>query len=120
MDEDLPHVRDGAKVSMGEMEKDIGLLRNGLAEVSREIEFHRGAGPTQPGDKFLAVMCEFQAQATVRITELEDKFQDMKTRSVLYSIYSKRFQRANLIIRIFQIYSSDLTALFASLGRMAH
>lgn len=41
LDEDLPHVRDGAKVSMGEMEKDIGMLRNGLAEVSREIEFHR-------------------------------------------------------------------------------
>lgn len=80
LDEDLPHVHDGAKVSMGEMEKDIGLLRNGLAEVSREIEFHRGVGQTQPGDKFLAVMCEFQAQASVRLTELEDKFQDMKTR----------------------------------------
>lgn len=86
LDEDLPHVRDGAKVSMGEMEKDIAMLRNGLAEVSREIEFHRGAGTAQTGDKFLSVMCEFQAQASVRLTELEDKFQDMKTRWV-----SRRF-----------------------------
>lgn len=80
LDEDLPHVRDGAKVSMGEMEKDIAMLRSGLAEVTREIEFHRGAGPAQSGDKFLSVMNEFQAQASVRLTELEDKFQDMKTR----------------------------------------
>lgn len=81
MDEDLPHVRVGAKVSMGEMDKDISMLRNGLAEVAREIEFHRGAG-TQHGDRFLPVMSEFHAQASVRLTELEDQFQDMKTRYV--------------------------------------
>lgn len=80
LDEDIPHVREAAKVSLGEMDKDIAMLRNGLVEVSREIEFNRGAGTPPPGDRFLPVMREFHAQASVRFAELEDRFQDMKTR----------------------------------------
>lgn len=80
LDEDLPHVREASKVSLGEMDKDITMLRAGLAEVAREIEFHRSAGASQSGDRFLPVMREFHAQASVRFAELEDQFQDMKTR----------------------------------------
>lgn len=80
LDEDLPHVREASKVSLGEMDKDITMLRGGLAEVAREIEFHRSAGTSQTGDRFLPVMREFHAQASVRFAELEDQFQDMKTR----------------------------------------
>lgn len=81
LDEDIPHVRVACKVSLGEMDKDITMLRTGLAEVSREIDFHRSAaGQQQTGDRFLQVMSEFHAQASVRFSELEDQFQDMKTR----------------------------------------
>lgn len=80
LEEDIPHIRQAAKVSLGEMDKDISLLRNGLVEVSREIEFNRSAGTPPPGDRFLPVMREFHAQASVRFAELEDMFQDMKTR----------------------------------------
>lgn len=81
LDEDIPHVRVAAKVSLAEMDKDISMLRNGLTEVSREIDFHRSAaGQPQVGDRFLPVMREFHAQASVRFAELEDQFQDMKTR----------------------------------------
>lgn len=80
LEEDIPHVRDAAKVSLGEMDKDITMLRSGLAEVAREIEFHRTTGSQQNGDRFLPVMREFHAQASVRFAELEDQFQDMKTR----------------------------------------
>lgn len=80
LEEDLPHVKEASKVSLGEMDKDIGILRTGMAEVAREIEFHRSAGSTLPGDRFLPVMRDFHAQASIRFAELEDKFQDMKTR----------------------------------------
>lgn len=80
LEEDLPHVREASKVSLGEMDKDITILRTGIAEVTREIEFHRSSGNTQPGDRFLPVMREFHASASVRFAELEDKYQDMKTR----------------------------------------
>lgn len=80
LEEDMPHIREASKVSLGEMDKDIGNLRTGLAEVAREIEFHRSAASTLPGDRFLPVMRDFYAQASIRFAELEDKFQDMKTR----------------------------------------
>lgn len=80
LEDDIPHVREASKVSLGEMDKDIQMLRTGLADVAREIEFHRSSGPAQQGDRFLPVMREFHASASVRFAELEDKFQDMKTR----------------------------------------
>ncbi|XP_018324678.1 disheveled-associated activator of morphogenesis 1 isoform X2 [Agrilus planipennis] len=79
IDEDIPHVRDAAKVSLGELTKDMGQLRAGLKDVAREIEFHRGQSPLA-NDKFVPVMREFQATATCRLAEIEDQFQDMKTR----------------------------------------
>lgn len=81
LEEDLSHVKDASNVSLGEMNKDITVLRVGLAEINREIEFHRSSGVPQSGDRFLAVMSEFHAHASVRLTELEDQFQNMKTRS---------------------------------------
>ncbi|XP_049795298.1 disheveled-associated activator of morphogenesis 1 [Schistocerca nitens] len=80
LDEDLPHVREAAKVSMGELEKDMSALRGGLKEVEREIEFHRSQASVVPGDRFLPIMREFLSSATCRFSELEDLFQDMKTR----------------------------------------
>lgn len=80
IEEDLPHIRDASKVSLAEMDKDIQMLRTGMADVVREIEFHRSSGPAQQGDRFLPVMREFHTQASLRFAELEDKFQDMKTR----------------------------------------
>lgn len=80
LEEDLPHVRYACKVSLAEMDKDIQMLRTGMADVVREIEFHRSSGPAQQGDRFLPVMREFHTQASLRFAELEDKFQDMKTR----------------------------------------
>ena len=43
-------------------------------------EFHRGQAQVLHGDMFLLAMRDFQAQATCRLAEAEDLFQDMKTR----------------------------------------
>ncbi|XP_044737044.1 disheveled-associated activator of morphogenesis 1 isoform X2 [Chrysoperla carnea] len=81
LDEELTHVRDAAKVSLGELEKDVRQLRAGLKEVGREIEYHRAhMTPPNPADRFVPVMREFQATATCRLAELDDQFTDMKTR----------------------------------------
>lgn len=79
LDEDIPHVRGASKVSLAELEKDMSQLRNNLKEVEREIEFQR-VQPAVPGDMFLPVMKEFLTTATCKFSELEDLFQDMKTR----------------------------------------
>ena len=66
--------------SMKELEKDMSMLRNGLKEVEREVEFYRGQQVTYDGDRYLPVMKEFHAKASVRLAELEDLFIDMKAR----------------------------------------
>ncbi|KAH8356163.1 hypothetical protein KR200_002506 [Drosophila serrata] len=70
LEDHIPYAREASKVSLGEMDKDIQMLRTGLADVAREIEFHRT----------LPFMREFHASASVHFAELEDKFQDIKTR----------------------------------------
>uniref|UniRef100_A0A146MFK9 Disheveled-associated activator of morphogenesis 2 n=3 Tax=Lygus hesperus TaxID=30085 RepID=A0A146MFK9_LYGHE len=79
LEEDMPHVKEAAKVSMAELEKDMAQLKANLKEAERELEFQR-VQPVTPGDRFLPVMKEFVAVATCRLSELEDRFHDMKTR----------------------------------------
>ncbi|XP_059086529.1 disheveled-associated activator of morphogenesis 1-A-like isoform X3 [Tigriopus californicus] len=79
LDADLPHIKDASKVNMKELEKDMNMLRNGMKEVEREIEFFR-TQPASNGDRYLLVMKEFSAKTGVRLSELEDLFIDMKAR----------------------------------------
>ncbi|XP_049874997.1 disheveled-associated activator of morphogenesis 1 isoform X2 [Pectinophora gossypiella] len=80
LEEDLPHVRQAAKVCVEQLEKDVTALRNGLREVQRELEYHAGLGAPTAHDMFLPVMREFHAHAVCTFTQLEDLFQDMKSR----------------------------------------
>ncbi|XP_053608443.1 disheveled-associated activator of morphogenesis 1 isoform X2 [Plodia interpunctella] len=79
LEEDLPHVRAAAKVCVEQLERDVSALRAGLREVARELEYH-AAAPAPPHDAFLAVMRDFHAHAVCTFTQLEDLFQDMKSR----------------------------------------
>lgn len=79
LDEDIPHVKIAAKVSLGELSKDMAQLRVGLKDVAKEIEFHLSQSPLT-NDKFVPVMREFQATATCRLAEVEDQYHDMKVR----------------------------------------
>ena len=75
--------------SMKELEKDMTLLRSGMKECGREVEFYRGQTLTS-GVRYLPVMREFMTTAQVRLTELEDLFTDMKARvgeNILIGVY---------------------------------
>ncbi|CAB3227807.1 unnamed protein product [Arctia plantaginis] len=80
LEEDLPHVRAAAKVCVEQLEKDVGSLRTGLREVARELEYHAALPNRSPNDMFLPVMRDFHAHAVCTFTQLEDLFQDMKSR----------------------------------------
>ncbi|XP_050057795.1 disheveled-associated activator of morphogenesis 1-like isoform X3 [Aphis gossypii] len=111
LEEDLPHVRGASKVSLAELEKDMSQLRNNLKEVEREIEFQR-VQPAVPGDMFLPVMKEFLTTVTCKFSELEDLFQDMKTR---FDRTVRFFGEDNSTIQpddFFGIFDSFLTALY--------
>ncbi|KAL0878676.1 hypothetical protein ABMA27_003733 [Loxostege sticticalis] len=81
LEEDLPHVRAAAKVCVEQLEKDVGALRAGLREVAKELDYHAALpAPADPNDAFQTVMREFHAHAVCTFTQLEDLFQDMKSR----------------------------------------
>ncbi|XP_022826433.1 disheveled-associated activator of morphogenesis 1 isoform X3 [Spodoptera litura] len=80
LEEDVPHVRAAAKVCVEQLEKDVAALRGGLRDVARELD-HTAARPApHPLDTFLPVMRDFHAHAVCSFTQLEDLFQDMKSR----------------------------------------
>ncbi|XP_076359239.1 disheveled-associated activator of morphogenesis 1-like isoform X2 [Tachypleus tridentatus] len=78
LEEDIPHVRQAAKVNMTELSKEIQALKMGLQEIQKEMEFYRMQQEQQPGDKFVPIMREFITSATYQFSELEDSYQDMK------------------------------------------
>ncbi|XP_063385445.1 disheveled-associated activator of morphogenesis 1 [Cydia fagiglandana] len=80
LEEDLPHVRAAAKICVEQLDKDVGALRTGLREVQREVEYHLSLPAPAPSDAFLPVMRDFHAHAVCSFTQLEDLFQDMKSR----------------------------------------
>lgn len=108
---DLPHVKDAAKVNMKELEKDMAMLRNGMKEVGREVEFFRTQTPLN-GDRYLPVMKEFVSGASVRLAELEDLFVDMKAR---FDRVCKLFcedpatSQSDEFFGVFDIYITTLT-----------
>ena len=63
-------------------------LRSGLKAVEKELEYHRTQSQVvaMPGDRFVPAVKEFLASATFRFSDLEDKFQDMKTRVISQTI----------------------------------
>ena len=83
----------------------MAALRTGLKEVERELEFHRSqtqpAANNAPADRFLPVMKEFLSSATCRFSELEDLFQDMKTRVCSYSHLTPNKERKNHSYKLF-------------------
>ncbi|CAN7941935.1 unnamed protein product, partial [Ixodes hexagonus] len=109
LEEDIPHAKKAAKVNLGELTREIQDLKTGLGEVQRELEFLRGQ-PAQHGDKFVLVMKEFITGATYKFSELEDSFQDMKSR---YEKTVRRFGEDPLQMppdEFFGIFDSFLTS----------
>jgi len=81
LEEDLPHLKRASKVSLLELEKEMTQLRSGLKAVEKELEYHRTQSQVvTAGDRFVPAVKEFLASATFRFSDLEDKFQDMKSR----------------------------------------
>ena len=69
--------------SLAELDKEMNQLRSGLRAVEKELEYHRTQSHVTPAggvDRFVPAVKEFLASATYRFSELEDRFQDMKTR----------------------------------------
>ena len=64
---------------MSEMQKDMALIRTGLKDIQKELDFQRSR-PADSSDLFVPTMKEFAAKATYKCRQLEDEFSEMRAR----------------------------------------
>ena len=64
---------------MSELQKDMSLIRTGLKDIQKELDFQRSR-PADASDLFVPTMKEFAAKATYKCRQLEDEFSDMRAR----------------------------------------
>ena len=66
--------------SMGELESEMGVLRVGLKDIEKELDFTKKKGIADGihQDKFVSVMRDFITVAAYNFSELEDQMKEMK------------------------------------------
>ncbi|KAM4041714.1 disheveled-associated activator of morphogenesis 2 isoform 3-T4 [Anomaloglossus baeobatrachus] len=68
---ELEHLSEAAKVNLGELEKDVHNIKNGLRAVEAELEYQKRQY-RDPEDRFVPVMGDFITVASFSFSELED------------------------------------------------
>ncbi|KAG8432114.1 hypothetical protein GDO86_017846 [Hymenochirus boettgeri] len=68
---ELQHLSDAAKVNLGELEKEVNNIKNGLRAVESELDYQKRQYQ-ESGDRFVPVMSDFITVASFSISELED------------------------------------------------
>ncbi|XP_030580849.1 disheveled-associated activator of morphogenesis 1 [Archocentrus centrarchus] len=77
--EELQNVSEASKVNMTELEKDINNLRSGLKDVEAELQYQARAQFSQdPTDKFVPVVSQFIAVASLSFSDVEESLSEAK------------------------------------------
>uniref|UniRef100_A0A8C2Z6J5 Dishevelled associated activator of morphogenesis 1b n=1 Tax=Cyclopterus lumpus TaxID=8103 RepID=A0A8C2Z6J5_CYCLU len=75
---ELQNVPEAAKVSMTELDKDIGNLRSGLKSVEAELQYQRNQSHHGPEDKFVPVVSQFVTVASFSFSDIEESLSEAK------------------------------------------
>ncbi|XP_076441930.1 disheveled-associated activator of morphogenesis 1-like isoform X2 [Babylonia areolata] len=86
LEDDLPHVREAAKVNFKDLEQEMAALKKGLHDIEKEVDFFK-TKLENPHDRFVTVMQDFCTVASYSFTEMEEALSEMKSKyeSVLKS-----------------------------------
>ncbi|KAK7103370.1 disheveled-associated activator of morphogenesis 1-like [Littorina saxatilis] len=76
LEDDLPHVREAAKVNFKELEQEIASLKKGLHNIEKEVDFFK-IQLDSPHDRFVTVMQDFCTVASYSFTEVEEAYAEM-------------------------------------------
>ncbi|XP_062616662.1 disheveled-associated activator of morphogenesis 1-like [Saccostrea cucullata] len=77
IDTELANVRMAAKVSMSELDKDIGDIKSGLDSIEKELKFFDNTGEMN-SRKFVSVMTNFHNLASYNFSEMEEAKGEIK------------------------------------------
>ncbi|KAF2343708.1 Formin FH2 domain [Trinorchestia longiramus] len=78
LDSDMTAVKEAAKISSSELEKDLQQLESGLTFIQKEVKWHEGGGGGGGGaDRFSRAMKEFLSFAEGSLADLRAQFDDL-------------------------------------------
>ncbi|XP_076099910.1 disheveled-associated activator of morphogenesis 1-A-like [Mytilus galloprovincialis] len=76
LESELPDVKVASKVNMGELDKEIVVLRSGLSEIEKEILLFEKQS-MHGKVRFVSVMTDFVAVASYNVSEIEEAYTEM-------------------------------------------
>ncbi|CAC5408875.1 DAAM [Mytilus coruscus] len=76
LESELPDVKLASKVNMGELDKEIVVLRSGLSEIEKEIVLFEKQS-MHGKVRFVSVMTDFVAVASYNFSEIEEAYTEM-------------------------------------------
>ncbi|CAG2221784.1 DAAM [Mytilus edulis] len=76
LESELPDVKVASKVNMGELDKEIVVLRSGLSEIEKEIVLFEKQS-MHGKVRFVSVMTDFVAVASYNVSEIEEAYTEM-------------------------------------------
>ncbi|KAJ7991315.1 hypothetical protein DPEC_G00296050 [Dallia pectoralis] len=74
---DLLNIHEAAKVNLGELEKEVCSIKNGLKDIGMELQYQQSRMKHQ-GDRFVPVVEDFITVASFSFSELEDLLNEAK------------------------------------------
>ncbi|KAF7648127.1 hypothetical protein LDENG_00161540 [Lucifuga dentata] len=76
--DELQNVPEAAKISMTELDKDMGNLRSGLRSVETELQFQQVQASQGSADRFVPVVSQFITMASFSLSEVEESLSEAK------------------------------------------
>lgn len=77
LEEEMSCVKLASKVNLAELDKDIAVIKAGLEEIEKELEFFRNQPTPDRRDKFVNVMNDFVSVASYNFSEVEEHRDEM-------------------------------------------
>ncbi|XP_078314875.1 disheveled-associated activator of morphogenesis 1-like isoform X2 [Crassostrea virginica] len=110
IDDELSNVRMAAKVSMSELDKDIGDIKSGLEKIEKELKFFENTCEMD-SKKFVSVMTNFHNLASYNFSEIEEAKGDIKKKFDLVCEFFGEDPSQNKPEDFFGTIDSFLTAM---------
>jgi len=82
LEEELPDVRNAAKVNVGEITKEITMIRKGVQDLQKELDFQQSLKKKDrlSNDRYVETISSFIKVSNFSIQEMEDLNKDMQDR----------------------------------------
>lgn len=116
LENDLPDVREAAKVSVTDVQKEVNQLKSGLKDVEKELELQQRKKERVPMDRFVEVMTSFVKVTNFSVKECEEEFSEMRERFDKTVLFFGEDPKQTSVDEFFAIFDSFLVSFAEAKG----